>query len=235
MARARASIALPAPRLVGASTFGGPGDPGTGSTGYRGTNLNGTYSYAELSKSAGALDFSALGGLPEGQAALVRNPLTGRQAIAYKNDVGAGGGPVSYKGRQLHRSFDAWYELAHDLGASGLFALEFTPLTRAQAAALKAQGVPDRPGAGTSKTPSGATAPSSSSAPATLPQSSTAADIFGADSGHTLIYALLFVAALGLGAGLTVVGVNRMFGGAPGRLAKDGVKTATTAAKVTAK
>ncbi len=103
-------------RRVGATTFGGPGDPGTGSTGYRGDNLH-QYpnSYAELSN-PGTLDFAALGGLPYKQRLRITAP-TGKSAIAYKRDVGKGGGPVG----GVKRGIDLWYELAEKLGLGGVW------------------------------------------------------------------------------------------------------------------
>lgn len=91
-------------RTVGASTFGGPGDPGTGSIGYRGDNLHGQDAYAELRMG------TALGGLP------YRHPLTiahgGRAVSAQKLDIGLGGAPV-----QGHETaIDLWYETANKLG-----------------------------------------------------------------------------------------------------------------------
>lgn len=81
---------------VYASVFGGPSDPGTGSSGYKGDNLyQHPDSFAELSNNYGAplsqLDYSALGGLPYGAAATVTNPANGRSKVLYKRDIGAGG------------------------------------------------------------------------------------------------------------------------------------------------
>lgn len=100
---------------VGASMFGGPGDPGTGHIGYRGDDLNQfPNSFAELSNSPGGLDFSALGGLPYKAKLKISGPRG--SAIAYKRDVGAGGGAV-----QGHkRAIDLWYTLAEKLGINGL-------------------------------------------------------------------------------------------------------------------
>jgi hypothetical protein len=103
---------------VGASEFGGPSDIGTGTTGYRGDNLAlKPDSYAELSNNPGmgvGADFAALGGLPY----MTKLRITGPRgsAIAYKRDVGAGGGAVG----GLPRAIDLWYTLANALGVSGL-------------------------------------------------------------------------------------------------------------------
>src|SRR2546425_13167039 len=108
---------MPQTLTVTASTFGGPGDPGTGSTGYRGDNLNQhPDSFAELSKNPGALDFSALGNLPHGTPVTVTNPANGKSLTLYKRDVGAGGGGVG----GTHRSIDLWYKAAQQLGINGL-------------------------------------------------------------------------------------------------------------------
>lgn len=91
-------------RRVGATTFGGPRDPGTGNIGYRGDNLRGTNSYAELNMG------KALGNLP------YRTPLRithgAHSLIARKRDIGRGGGPV----KGLARRIDLWWETARKLG-----------------------------------------------------------------------------------------------------------------------
>ena len=62
----------------------------TGAKGYRGDNLNnGGYWYAELSKNPSARDFSALGGLAHLHK--LRVTYKGKNAVARKGDVGAGG------------------------------------------------------------------------------------------------------------------------------------------------
>lgn len=88
----------------GATTFGGSADPGTGSTGYRGDNLNGRMAWAELDMG------SALGGLPYG--ARIRITYGGRSVIASKLDIGGGGGPIG----GVHRAVDLWWETAQALG-----------------------------------------------------------------------------------------------------------------------
>jgi len=107
------SIALGPPgtgQLVGATEYGGPGDPSSGVIGASGANLlSDPDSYAEL----GGTTFqtaTALGGLP------YMTPLqitwSGRSAIAYKRDFGLGGGPID----GLPRVIDLWWELAGRLG-----------------------------------------------------------------------------------------------------------------------
>lgn len=103
-------------RRVGATTFGGPADPGAGVTGYRGDNLHQfPNSYAELSN-PGTLDFAALGGLPYKTRLRITAP-TGRSAIALKRDVGKGGPSVG----GVKRGIDLWYELASKLGLGNVW------------------------------------------------------------------------------------------------------------------
>ena len=91
---------------VGATEYGGPGDPSSGTVGASGANLlTHPDSYAEL----GGYTFAtatAMGGLP------YMTPLrisSGRHsAIAYKRDFGFGGGPVD----GLPRVIDLWWEFA---------------------------------------------------------------------------------------------------------------------------
>jgi cell wall-associated NlpC family hydrolase len=95
--------------LVGATEYGGPGDPSSGTVGSSGVNLlQFPDSYAEL----GGTSFqtaTAMGGLP------YETPLQitwqGRSTIAYKRDIGKGGGPIE----GLPRVLDLWWELAGSL------------------------------------------------------------------------------------------------------------------------
>lgn len=110
---AAASIVLGPPgsgRLVGASEYGGPGDPSSGTIGARGDDLlDHPDSYAEL----GGLSWqtaTAMGGLP--YMTPLRITFSGRSAIAYKRDIGLGGGPVA----GLPRVIDLWWKLAERLG-----------------------------------------------------------------------------------------------------------------------
>ncbi len=108
-----AQIALGPPgtgRLVGATEYGGPGDPSSGSVGASGANLIAhPDSYAEL----GGYSFqtaTAMGGLP--YMTPLRITAQGRSAVAYKRDFGFGGGPVD----GLPRVIDLWWMLAGRLG-----------------------------------------------------------------------------------------------------------------------
>jgi hypothetical protein len=107
------SVAIGPPgtgQLVGASEYGGPGDPSSGDVGASGTNLLAhPDSYAEL----GGLSFqtaTAMGGLA--YMTPLRITWGRRSAIAYKRDFGFGGGPVS----GLPRVIDLWWRLAAGLG-----------------------------------------------------------------------------------------------------------------------
>ncbi len=95
---------------VGATEYGGPGDPSSGITGARGDNLLAhPDSYAEL----GGLTWqtaAAMGGLP--YLTPLRISWGHRSAIAYKRDFGFGGGPVD----GLPRVIDLWWQLAASLG-----------------------------------------------------------------------------------------------------------------------
>ncbi len=95
---------------VGATEYGGPGDPSTGVFGSSGANLlDSPDSYAEL----GGTTFqtaTAMGGLP--YLTPLRITWGARSAIAYKRDIGLGGGPIA----GLPRVLDLWWELAGRLG-----------------------------------------------------------------------------------------------------------------------
>lgn len=93
---------------VGASYYGGPRDPSSGVTGYRGDNLmQHPDSYAELNMG------HALGGLPYMTPLRVTGP-NGKSMTLYKRDIGAGGGPVEGHPRAI----DLWYEAAEPLGVA---------------------------------------------------------------------------------------------------------------------
>jgi hypothetical protein len=105
-------------QVVGATEYGGPGDPSSGVIGSSGANLlELPDSYAEL----GGATFdtaTAMGGLP--YMTPLRITWGARSAIAYKRDIGLGGGPVD----GLPRVLDLWWELAGQLGipyADGLW------------------------------------------------------------------------------------------------------------------
>jgi hypothetical protein len=96
-------------QLVGATEYGGPGDPSSGTVGASGANLiEHPDSYAEL----GGYTFDTatdLGGLP--YMTPLRITWGGHSAIAYKRDFGLGGGPIG----GLPRVIDLWWELARAL------------------------------------------------------------------------------------------------------------------------
>ncbi len=106
------SIALGPPgtgRTVGATEYGGPGDPSSGEVGSSGVNLLAEPdSYAEL----GGYTFTtadSMGALPYGTP--LRVTWDRHSAIAYKRDIGLGGGPVD----GYPRVIDLWWELAERL------------------------------------------------------------------------------------------------------------------------
>ncbi len=107
------SIALGPPgagQVVGATEYGGPGDPSSGTVGSSGANLvQNPDSYAEL----GGESFqtaTAMGGLP--YMTPLRITWGNRSAVAYKRDIGLGGGPID----GLPRVIDLWWLLAGQLG-----------------------------------------------------------------------------------------------------------------------
>ncbi|HEX4010337.1 MAG TPA: hypothetical protein VHX62_10030 [Solirubrobacteraceae bacterium] len=91
---------------VGATEYGGPGDPSSGTVGASGANLlRYPDSFAEL----GGVTFqtaTAMGGLP--YMTPLRVTWGGRSAIAYKRDFGLGGDPVD----GLPRVIDLWWQFA---------------------------------------------------------------------------------------------------------------------------
>jgi hypothetical protein len=97
-------------QTVGATEYGGPGDPTSGTVGASGANLLAAPdSYAEL----GGTTFetaTAMGGLA--YLTPLRVTWGSRSAIAYKRDIGLGGGPIG----GLPRVLDLWWELAGRLG-----------------------------------------------------------------------------------------------------------------------
>jgi hypothetical protein len=97
-------------QLVGATEYGGPGDPSSGVVGASGANLlSHPDSYAEL----GGESFqtaTSIGGLP--YMTPLRITWGGRSTIAYKRDFGLGGPPIS----GLPRAIDLWWLLAERLG-----------------------------------------------------------------------------------------------------------------------
>jgi hypothetical protein len=91
-----------------ASVFGGPGDPATGHTGYKGDDLRGKMAFAELVMG------TALGHLPYQTKLILK--YKGKTVVAEKLDIGLGGGPCS---DGTPRAIDLWYETAQALGFSG--------------------------------------------------------------------------------------------------------------------
>jgi hypothetical protein len=107
------ALALGAPgagTVVGASEYGGPGDPSSGVLGASGANLLAhPDSYAEL----GGLSFATatmMGGLA--YMTPLRVTWGGHSAIAYKRDFGLGGGPIGGRPRVI----DLWWQFAGALG-----------------------------------------------------------------------------------------------------------------------
>lgn len=111
--------AKPAPKkthayVVGASDYGGPGDPSTrGDTGASGQHLTGKMAFAELSMG------TALGHLPMGTKLRITYRKSGEElgksVVAEKLDIGAGGDAVSGHARRI----DLWYQTAKALGFNG--------------------------------------------------------------------------------------------------------------------
>lgn len=95
---------------VGASEYGGPGDPSSGTVGASGLSLLAQPdSFAELGGTSFATAL-ALGGLPYGTPLEI---TAGRHSIvAYKEDIGLGGGPIDGHPRAI----DLWWQLARRLG-----------------------------------------------------------------------------------------------------------------------
>ncbi len=91
---------------VGASEYGGPGDPSSGDIGSSGTDLYAEPdSYAELGGTTFATA-TAMGGLPYGTP--LRVSWGRHSVIAYKRDIGLGGGPID----GYPRVIDLWWQLA---------------------------------------------------------------------------------------------------------------------------
>src|SRR5213076_3491243 len=97
-------------QLVGATEYGGPGDPSSGTVGASGANLLAhPDSYAELGGYTWQTA-TAMGGLP--YMAPLRISWGAHSAIAYKRDFGLGGGPID----GLPRVIDLWWQLATGIG-----------------------------------------------------------------------------------------------------------------------
>jgi hypothetical protein len=108
-----AAIALAAPAggtSVGATEYGGPGDPSSGTVGSSGVNLLAhPDSFAELGGTSFATA-TALGGLAYLTA--LRITWGAHSAVAYKRDIGLGGGPIDGHPRAI----DLWWQFAGALG-----------------------------------------------------------------------------------------------------------------------
>jgi cell wall-associated NlpC family hydrolase len=97
-------------QTVGATEYGGPGDPSSGTVGAAGVSLlSQPDSFAELGGTSFATA-TALGGLPYGTPLEI---TAGRRTVvAYKEDIGLGGGPIDGHPRVI----DLWWQLARALG-----------------------------------------------------------------------------------------------------------------------
>jgi len=97
-------------QTVGATEYGGPGDPSSGTVGASGVSLLAQPdSFAELGGTTFATA-GALGGLPYGTPLQIS--AGGRSVVAYKEDIGLGGGPIA----GYPRAIDLWWQLARSLG-----------------------------------------------------------------------------------------------------------------------
>jgi hypothetical protein len=97
-------------QTVGATEYGGPGDPASGTVGASGVSLLAQPdSFAELGGTSFATAVG-LGGLPYGTALEVTSGR--RSVVAYKEDIGLGGGPIDGRPREI----DLWWQLARRLG-----------------------------------------------------------------------------------------------------------------------
>lgn len=97
-------------QTVGATEYGGPGDPSSGTVGASGVSLIAQPdSFAELGGTTFA-SAGALGGLPYGTPLEIS--AGGRSVVAYKEDIGLGGGPIA----GYPRAIDLWWQLARSLG-----------------------------------------------------------------------------------------------------------------------
>jgi hypothetical protein len=139
--------------VVGATEYGGPGDPSSGTVGASGVNLDADPdSFAELGGTSFATA-TAMGGLAYGTPLRI-SPVSdpGRSLIAYKQDIGLGGGPID----GYPRVIDLWWQLAGRLGIpyeqgrwSGPVRIQRAPesgaanLLDASAATAQVSGSPD--------------------------------------------------------------------------------------------
>jgi hypothetical protein len=97
-------------QTVGATEYGGPGDPSSDTVGASGVDLlTHPNSFAELG-GTGFATATALGGLAYGTALDIS--AGGRSVIAQKEDIGLGGGAIDGHPRVI----DLWWRLAQALG-----------------------------------------------------------------------------------------------------------------------
>jgi hypothetical protein len=194
---------------VGATEYGGPGDPSSGTVGSSGANLLAQPdSYAELGGDSFATA-NALGGLPYGTP--LRITWGRHSAIAYKRDIGLGGGPID----GYPRVIDLWWEFAKALGIpyedgewSGLLRLERPPSTGAGNALAQtpAQVEPQGASAATCATPAGGPLPITKGPRAVLEPDDLAAAPTGAPAAVKGMIA----------AGNEIVGKPYVYGGGHG-------------------
>jgi hypothetical protein len=131
---------------VGATEYGGPGDPTTRSDHGAYGSLDGHMAYAELSTNPQApladLDFGALGRLAPHTE--LRITYRGRSVVAEKLDVGAGGGPIEGRPRVI----DLWWQTAESLGFAGAGVVHIEAVTPGTALNVVGGGVCDQPSSG---------------------------------------------------------------------------------------
>jgi hypothetical protein len=163
---AAASIVLGPPgtgQRVGASEYGGPGDPSSGTVGAAGISLLvHPDSYAELGGST-FQSATAMGGLP--YMTPLRVSWGVRSAVAYKRDFGLGGGPVAGRPRVI----DLWWQLAEALRIPYEGGLWSGAVTVSRPPATGAGGVLGQSVAGSSPAKLAPLAPPTPSGPASAP------------------------------------------------------------------
>jgi cell wall-associated NlpC family hydrolase len=190
---------------VGATEYGGAGDPTSGTVGASGISLVAhPDSYAEL----GGTTFqtaAAMGGLP--YMTPLRITWGRRSAIAYKRDFGLGGGPVD----GLPRVIDLWWQLAGALGIpyeggrwSG--AVRVSPLTPSGAAGVLGAPAPS----------GGSPAVCASPAPAAVPLTTGERAALLPDGQATAPAAAPATVKAMIAAGNQIVGKPYLYGGAHG-------------------
>jgi murein DD-endopeptidase MepM/ murein hydrolase activator NlpD len=131
---------------VGATQYGGPGDPTTSTDHGAYGSLDGHMAFAELSTNPQApladLDFAALGHLPPHTE--LRITYQGRSVIAEKLDVGAGGGPIDGHPRVI----DLWWQTAEALGFAGAGLVQIQAVSSSTPLSVAGGGVCDQPSGG---------------------------------------------------------------------------------------